>query len=303
MGNGTWVYYDADRERAYTAASPPPAVRIASDTWLYSAERAHELGLLRKPVTLALISGALNGTEGGTISGSHLRGTLETAIGGEPTKKEVLEVLAANAQTAEYLVVVEAPAEAGSPPLTPAAIRRSRLDDLVVLSPAAAGALGISGPDPSTLRAEGRGSVGHALQQLDDQIADLSAGLITSVTVTATADSGEGARDLRLLGFCIPQLPRFDSSVRLRVSVEYEGLHGGVRAELSGGASDYQRIEELLLRAVDAGTKASGSLGVELTPGTPIAHGAGDWEQLRNVLTTNNPGRVVIEARLARASD
>ena len=303
VGNGTWVYYDADRERAYTAASPPPAVRIASDAWLYSPERAHELGLLRKPVTLALISGALNGTEGGTISGSQLRGTLETAIGGEPTKKEVLEVLAANAQTGENLVVVEPPAGTGSPPLTPAAIRRTRLDDLVVLSPAAAGALGISGPDPSTLRVEGRGSVGHALQQVDDQIADLGAGLVISITVTATAGSGERARDLRLLGFCIPQLPRFDSSIRLKVAVEYEGLHGGVRVELSGGASDYQRIEELLLRAVDAGNKMSASLGVEFTPGTPIAHGAGDWEQLHNVLTTNNPGRVVIEARLARASD
>ena len=303
VSNGTWVYYDADRERAYTAASPPPAVRIASDAWLYSPERAHELGLLRKPVTLALISGAIDGSEDGTISGSHLRSTLETAIGGEPTKKEVLEVLAANAQTAENLVVVEAPAAAGSPPLTPAAIKRSRLDDLVVLSPAAAGTLGISGPDPSTLRAEGRGSVGQALQQVDDRITDLGAGLVTSVTVTASADSGEGARDLRLLGFCIPQLPRFDSSIRLRVSVEYEGLHGGVRAELTGVASDYQQIEDLLLRAVDAGSDASGSLAIELRPATPITHGASDWEQLRNVLTTNNPGRVVIETRLVRASD
>ena len=299
--NGTWVYYDADRERAYMAASPPPAVRIASDAWLYSPERAHELGLLRKPVTLALISGAIKSAEAGTISGSHLRGTLETAIGGEPTKKEVLEVLAANAQTAENLVVVEAPAGTASTPLTPAAIRRSRLDDLVVLSPAAAGVLGISGPDPATLRAEGRGSVGQALQQVDDRIADLGAGLITSVTVIATADAGEGARDLRLLGFCVPQLPRFDSSIRLNVTVEYEGLDGGVRAELTGGASDYQRIEESLLRAVDGGSDASGSLRVELKPPTPIAHGSGDWQQLRNVLTTNDPDRVIIEARLAKA--
>lgn len=300
--NGTWVYYDADRERAYTAKSPPPSVRIASDHWLYSPERAHELGLLRKPVTLAAIVGAIDLTGGGTIDGSQLRGALETATGGEPTKKEVLEVLAANAQTAENLVVVEAPAGSASTPLTPSAIKNSRLDDLVVLSPAAAGALGISGPDPSTLRAEGRGSVGHALQQVDDRIADLGAGLITSVAVTATVDAGEGARDLRLLGFCIPQLPRFDSSVRLKVTVDYEGLDGGLRAELQGDAGDYQRIEEALLRVVDAGDNSAGSLAVELTPATPIAHGSGDWEQLRNVLTTNNPGRVVIEARLARAS-
>jgi len=162
--------------------------------------------------------------------------------------------------------------------------------------------LGISGPDPSTLRAEGRGSVGHALQQVDDRIADLGAGLITSVAVTATVDAGEGARDLRLLGFCIPQLPRFDSTVRLKVTVDYEGLDGGLRAELQGDAGDYQRIEEALLRAVDVGGNSAGSLAVELAPATPIAHGSGDWEQLRNVLTTNNPGRVVIEARLARAS-
>lgn len=300
--NGTWVYYDADRERAYTATSAPPAVRIASDAWLYSPERAHELGLLRKPVTLTVILSALDGTESGTIDGSHLRTALENATGGEPTKKEVLDVLAANAQTAENLIVVEAPAESESTPLTPAAIRRGRLDDLSVLSPAAARALGISGPDPSILRAEGRGSVGQALQQIDDRIADLGAGLITSVTVTATADTGEGARDLRLLGFCIPQLPRFEGSVRLKVTVDYEGLDGGLRAELNGDAGDYQRIEEVLLRAVDAGDNSSGGLAVELTPATPIAHSSGDWEQLRNVLAANNPGRIVIEARLARVS-
>ena len=300
--NGTWVYYDAQRRSAHTAEVPPPAVRIASDAWLYTPRRAQELGLLRPPVSVTAVAGVLSGAADGTLGGAALRSALATAGGAEAAEDEILAALAAGARSGDRLLVVAGPAARGTVPLHPDAIARSRLDSLVVLSAEAAAALGISGGAASeSLTAGGRGSVGVALQQVTDRIADLGAVEVTAVTVAAAAGVGEGPRDLRLLGHCIPQLPRFDCSATLSVRVEFDGLEGGMEARLSGAAEDYQQVEELLLKAAAAGTATSGSLELTLTPPLPMTIDSADWRQLRSVLQNSNPGSVVIEARLARA--
>ena len=300
--NGTWVYYDAVAERAYTDATPPPSVRIAGDAWLYSRERAEELGLLRSAVTLTLVTEQLEATGAdGTIDGAALRAALEEGLGGEPTKKEILGVLATGAQTGDRIVVVKAPATKDSTPLTPAAVNKSKLDDVQVLTRAAADALGIGGGKPSQdLVAKGEGSVGTAFQGLADQVADLGVATVSRVTITAAADPGEGPRDLRLLGFCIPQLPRFGCTVKARITIDAKGLTGGLKAELTGDAADYQRIEDALLKLADLGSKVSGALTLDLTPAAPINHGGSDWQHLQEVVTRNNPGTVTITATLAK---
>lgn len=307
--NGTWVYYDARSERPYTETSRPPSVRIDSDAWLYSPRRAQEMGLLRKKVTVALIAEALAGAAGGgpkdgTLDGTALRRSLEEAVGGEPTKGELLEVLAAGAQTGDRLVVVEGTPEAASVPLTPGAVRSGRLENLTVLSAAAASALGLQGSRPRTLEATGRGSVGRALQQVSDRMADLGAAAVASVSVTASADPGEGPKDLRLLGFCVSQLPRLECSARLKVTADgFAGLTGGLKAELSGEADRYQQIEELLLAVLERAGDLSGSLELTLTPAAPIPLDGADWQQFASVLAANNPGDIKITARLARSDD
>jgi hypothetical protein len=297
--NGTWVYYDAAAERAFTHETPPPAVRIGGDTWLYSKEKAEELNLLRKPISLSLIIESIGST--GLIEGAALRETLEEAIGGEPTKKDVLGVLATGAQTGEHIVVVKSPAGKDSKPLTVPGISNARLDDLQILSRDAAKNLGI-GVDESKkeLVASGEGSVGSTFQRVADKVADLGADLVTSVSVTATADPGEGPRDLRLLGFCIPQLPRFDCQINVRVIVEFPGLSDGLKVDLSGTSSDYQRIEEALLKLADLGSNVSGSLTLKLTPSAPIKHNDGDWMQLKDVVTNNDPGNITLTADLSK---
>ena len=299
--NGTWVYYDAQRERAYTDTSSPPAVRVGADAWIYSRNRAQELGLLRKKVTVALVGEALaDGGPEGTLEGIELRRRLEEAVGGEPTKGELLEVLATGAQAGDRFAVVEGPPEESSEPLTPGAVRNGRLENLTVLSAEAAARLGIAGPKPDTLEATGRGSVGKALQQVTDRIADLGAAAVTSVSVTASAAAAEGVRDLRLLGFCISQLPRLECSIRLKLTAGFEGLGGGLKTELTGEAARYQPIQESLLAALEAADDMSGQLELTFTPAAAIPLDGSDWQQFRNVLADTNPGDVKLVARLAR---
>ena len=301
--NGTWVYYDANAERAYTDATAPPAVRIGSDTWLYTKERAEELGLLRRSTTLVDIVNVLDKRgDNGQIDGASLRGGLEELLDGEPTKKEVQGVLSANAQTGDRIIVVDHPASTQSKALTPAAITRGRLDDFDILTPARAEELGIVGPTPKELAARGEGSVGAAFQQVTDRIADLGSNTITNITVSAVADPGEGPRDIRLLGICIPQLPRFACTVTLKLVATYQGLEGGVKTELEGPASDYQRIEETLLKLVKESADCAGTLTLDLTPPAPIRHGDSDWQQLQQVVTSNDPGAITIIATLSKQS-
>ena len=57
--NGSWVYYDADSEKAYTSESPPPAPRIGSTTFLYTFDKAETDGLLKRDPTWDDINRAL----------------------------------------------------------------------------------------------------------------------------------------------------------------------------------------------------------------------------------------------------
>ena len=299
VANRSWVYYDAERERAWDSGGAAPPVRVAADTWLYSPQRATQLGLLRKPVTAALVTEALAGTDDNKTSGTELRSRLETAVGGEPTKKEVLEVLAAMTGTATGPVVLNGPAVAGAKPLSAAGVRRGRLDVLSVISAAAAVELNIAVTKPQERTVQGQGSVGAAFQQITDRIADSGSPAVTGLSITAIADPGEGVDDLRRLGFCIPQLPRWDCEVKAEITVDYTGLTGGLKANLTGVASDYQAVENKLLDLAGAGCDVTGRLRLALNPPNVLRCGDDQWQQLRTVVATNQPGRVKIEAELA----
>ena len=299
--NGTWVYYDAEQERAWGAEGRPPSLRIAGDTWLYTPERARTLRLLRKPVSAESIKAALkdHGTSG-EISGVALRSRLEETLDGEPPKKDVLAALATQAQITGGLIVVPAPASAGAAPLTFSAITRAKLDDLIVLSAERAAELGISATEHKDRKIKGTGSVGVSFQQVEDQITDMGSPAVTAVHITASADPGEGVSDFRKLGFCISQLPRWGCQVDVRVTLEFAGLEGGLKAELAGDAKNYQRLEDLLLKLADAGQDASGRLRIDLTPAAPLSISGKEWQNLRSIVAANDPGRLSVESELVR---
>lgn len=299
--NGTWVYFDPQSNRSHTQDDPPPAVRVAGDVMLYTRHRAESLGLLSKKVSLAAVISAVDGNSAGSIGGLQLRGELADALGGEPSTKEILDVLA-RGQATRDIVVVGSNALEGTFPLTEAELGKADLADLEIWSRSAAAERKFiaSSEQPEVLVARGEGSPGKSLQKVDDYIADTGANLVTSVEITATADPGEGAADIRTLGYCIAQLPRLGCHVRAILTTEFSGLKGGIRVEISGAAADYQGVERQLLDLVGRGREVAGSLTLLFTPPEAMEHGDRDWQQLRSVLTASNPGHVTIQAKLSK---
>ena len=142
-------------------------------------------------------------------------------------------------------------------------------------------------------------TVGVAFRQIDDHLGDRGGGPVAGLTVTATAEVGEGARDLRALGYCVSQLPRFDCRVAAHIVVEYDGLDGSVSAELAGGVTGWRQVEDALLGLADRGSDVGGTLALEFIPAAPIPYGGSEWEQFRSVITNNDPGGVEIVVTLA----
>ncbi|MCY4494466.1 MAG: hypothetical protein OXB92_11485, partial [Acidimicrobiaceae bacterium] len=103
IANGTWVYYDPQADRAWGRDDPPPAVRSAPDTMLYTPARAAELNLLRKRVDWSAISTVLTAS-GGPFDGASLRRELTAGLARE---------------TPEGGVVWGPPLRRGAPPPNP----------------------------------------------------------------------------------------------------------------------------------------------------------------------------------------
>lgn len=304
---GAWVYYDPDQGRAWGLGGPPPPARIDGNVWLYTEERAQELGLLRRPVDQPTINTAL-AANGGSIDGAALRRELHKALDGEPEKSEVLEALTRGVRSGSCVVVLTDPSGTNSDDAAIAAdeIIGTELDSLLVLTPEKAEEKGVGSTPadrggPVIVRGVGD-TVGVAFRQIDDALVDRGGGPVAGLTVTATADMGEGARDLRVLGYCVSQLPRFDCRVTAQIMVEYDGLHGSLSAELTGSVSGWRQVEDALLGLADRGSDVDGKLALEFTPATPIPYGGPDWDQFRSVVTTNDPGAVEIIITLAEES-
>ena len=118
-------------------------VEFSADQVLYTQQRAQELGLLGREPRVDDVTAAL--TDGQT-QGRDLRAGLEKAVGREPRKGEVTEVLARAAEGGEHskVVIVAGPVEPGVKAATPAEIRKGPLDTFTVLTPEEAQRLSIA---------------------------------------------------------------------------------------------------------------------------------------------------------------
>ena len=308
--SGAWVYYDPDQNRAWVLGDPAPPARINSNVWLYTESRAQELGLLRRPIDQPAINTAL-ATNGGSIDGAALRRALHKALGGEPAKTEMLEGLARAARSQQCVVMLageSTPPPPGSQeptrsPLDADEILGAELDSLLILTPERAAEEGVSSPQsepsgPIIVRRSGD-TVGKAFRKIEDALGDRGGGPVAGLTVIAAADAGESPRDLRALGYCVSQLPRFDCRVTANIVVEYDGLDGSLSADLAGAATGWRQVEDALLGLADRGSAVGGTLTLEFTPAVPIPYGGPDWDQFRSVVTNNDPGAIEITVTLA----
>ncbi len=149
--------------------------------------------------------------------------------------------------------------------------------------------------EPLRVTVEGE-TAGTALGKLRDAIADSGIGKIAALTVTASAGPGQGIANLRTLGYCASQLPRFECHVTASLQIEFGGLTGGITAEVEGGINDWRQVEQTLLTLADLASAVGGSLTMRLTPPTAIAIDGSDWEQFRSVVANNSPVGLRIEA-------
>ena len=72
VANGSWVYFDPERQQAWTSGDAAPPVALDGGALLYTPERAEELKLLRKPVRIDDVVGAVTEkATGPRICGKH----------------------------------------------------------------------------------------------------------------------------------------------------------------------------------------------------------------------------------------
>ena len=179
-----------------------PSTQISSDVTLYTPEKAQDLGVVGRQVVYDDIATALGSHP--SIGGAELRTSLEAIVGKEPPKGEVLDVLARAAEGADQarVVVVVGKPEPGMRALPPSEVKRVGLDTITVLTPPEAERLSIAlpigpkGPRPVAAA----GAAGVAFQSLIDKAKD-TPGItgFSLIAITATADPGEGVRDISLL--------------------------------------------------------------------------------------------------------
>ena len=300
--NGSWVYYDAQAKRAYTDKDPAAPVEFNKDCLLYTPDRATELGLLGRPVRYEDVDKAVRS---GATSGPALRAALEKEAGREPTKAEVLEVVARAAEGAENarLIVVVGEAAPGAKAATPGEIRKISLDTLTLLTPEEADRKSIERPSVRKVAkapVESRGPAGVAVQQLADKASDAhDVTGFSAISVEATAESGEGVRDISILGKAIAMLPKFEIDVAVSLELDFKGMADGVEVSLSGPAKDYQRIEDALLSFAKAASDIAGRLRLDIRFAAPASINGAEVNQLRKVLTDLQPGELKLKGVLA----
>lgn len=297
--NGTWVYYDADQGKTWTANDPPPPVSLDESAKLYTPAKAEALGLLRKPLRVDDIAAVV----GASMTASALREALEDRLGYEPTKGDIAATLARGAVGgAARLVVVVGKVAEGCKAATASQIERAAFDTLTVLTPAEAAAQAVdTGTQPKRPRpVEGHGVAGVAMGQVGERASDAagSAGIVV-LTVTASADPGEGVKDIRALGAVIPRLPKHDISVNLDLVMQMADLLPGVTAKLGGPSSAYLAVEDQVLALGNKAEKVAGTMTLTIRPDAPIAPDGPEMEQVRKALLDLDPGELTIKAELA----
>lgn len=297
--NGSWIYFDIQAQRAWTAKDPLPAVTISLESALYTLEEATARGILGRELQWQDIERVLTGDG---ISAIELRSQLEASLGREPSKSEIVSVIARAAEGGRQarVVVIEGPAEAGVTPLRPAQISDAPFDELTLITPSYATELGVVVGDGERPRpVEAHGVAGVAFQQLMDGISDVPGSKgVSRLVVSASVEPGEGVRDVSLLGKAIGMLPKLDLSVDLELPLEFEGLRHGAEVRLTGPAAEYQRIEDAILGLASVASGVAGRLELSIRFDEPVVPGAPDLERIRKVLTDLQPGDLVLRADL-----
>lgn len=260
--NENWVYYDAGTGKTYTSSTMAGfSPEMKPDAEVMTVSEAQSRGLLvRKPTQTDLRAVVTNDD----LTGAEIRSRLEAQCGGEPTKTDVLELLATAVQASDYkwFVVLDAEPAPGVRALSPSAIKDKGLDGLRILSRDAADVQEIEvptrTPNSKTFNASGPG--GAAMQSLLDQISDFTVPTVSAMTLKVTADEASGTSDIDLAVASLGMLQKQHITVRATIRAEFKGVHGGVQFQGTADRQDFQSAYNHVKKAVTGANKVAGEV-------------------------------------------
>ena len=284
--NDGWVYYDAAMGKAYTASSMAGlSVEFRADAEVMTVAEATVRGLLVRKPTQADLANVFIGP---MLTGAEIRTRLEPECGGEPTKADVLDVLATAVQAAEYkvIVVLDGDFHPGARALTPTQIRDKGLDSLRVMTREHAESNGVEFPTRTvsgkTFTASGPG--GQAIQSIADQVNDFSIKTVSRLTVKVSADEIKGTGDLDLLVMALGMLPKHSITAAADLVAEFINVSGGLIFRGSAARADFQAAYGHLSRTFKAAGKVAGTLTVDLTFAPPVTVESAEFSQVHKVI-------------------
>ncbi|MFJ3824167.1 ATP-binding protein [Streptomyces nodosus] len=287
VNHDNWVYYDSASGKAYTANDQPGmSIAFSADTEVMTMAEAQQRGLLvRRPVQSDLRSVLT----GGRLTGADLRARLDTACGGEPSKTDVLDLLATAVQSSQYgwFVVTDSEPASGVRALSPSAIKDKGLDTLHILPRETADDFGVQIPTRTatskTFLANGPG--GAAMQTLLDAISDYAIRTISTLTVKVSADAASGTSDIDLAVASLGMLQKQTITVRSTIRAEYKGLTGGgIQFQGTAERADFQMAYGHAKKALTAATKVVGDVILTFRFGPALDVGDPQFAQIHDVI-------------------
>nr|WP_012476995.1 DUF499 domain-containing protein [Rhodococcus sp. NS1]ABI79395.1 putative protein kinase, ATPase [Rhodococcus sp. NS1] len=300
--NEGWVYYDGSTGKAFTAHTMAGMnIAFRSDAEIMTAAEAQKRGLLVRKPTQTDLRAVFTGDR---ITGAELRTRLEAECGGEPSKSDVLEVLATAVQAGDYktIIVVDTEPASGVRALSPSAIKDKGLDSLHILTREDADNLGIEIPtrtvNTKTFTATGAG--GAAIDTLIDQVSDFTIRTIRRLTVKVTADSDKGTSDLDLAVAALGMLPKYAVTVKSTIRAEYKNVQGGVQFTGTAERADFQSAYGNVKKALASAVKIAGDLTLDIAFEPAVVVDSPEIEQIRTVIKNLQLQHTQMSAEAAR---
>lgn len=281
--NDNWVYWDSATGKTSTAANLAGlSIEFRADAYVLTLEEANKQALIvRKPTQTDLRSVFV----GPVMTGTDIRGRLERQCGGEPTKGDVLDVLATAVQAGEYrwIVVTDTEPAKDVRALSPSVVKDRGLDSLFVMTREYADELEVVVPGrvvtSKTLTESGPG--GQAVQRIIDQASDLTVSTVSRLVIKTTVDDTRGTGDLDLLVTGLGMLPKFAITVNIDLRAQFDGLSGGgLTFRGSASRTDFQTVWSNVGKTVKAASQVSGFIQVEIAFSPPAPPDGPDFRPI-----------------------
>ncbi|MCY1655739.1 DUF499 domain-containing protein [Dietzia sp. SL131] len=300
--NEGWIYFDGSTGKAFNAHSMAGMnIAFRSDAEIMTTAEAQKRGLLVRKPTQADLRAVFTGKP---TTGAELRTRLESECGGEPSKSDVLDVLATAVQAGDYksLIVLDTEPAEGSRALSPSAIKDRGLDSLHILTREDADQAGVEVPtrtvNTKTFTATGAG--GAAIQNLVDQVSDFTVTTVRRLTVKVTADGDKGTSDLDLAVAALGMLPKYAITIKSTVRAEYKNVTGGLQFSGTAERMDFQSAYGHVKKALGAATKIAGDLTLEIAFAPPADVESPEIDQIRTVIKNLQIQHTQMTAEAAR---